>query len=68
MSVSCERCELEATALCRSHFQRSPNDCGCVLVSVVETSAVRRPWPALGCFDKEEERTVTQLATQLPSH
>ena len=56
MSVSCECCVLSGTGFAsgRLFVQRSPTDCECVRVCDLETSAMRRPWPALGCCAKEE--------------
>jgi hypothetical protein len=49
-SVSCEcvLCQVEVSATGRSSVQRSPSDCGCGIVCDVETSVMRRTWPALG--------------------
>ena len=48
VSVVC--CQVEVSATGWSLVQRSPTDCGCVVVCDLETSSrMRRLWPALGC-------------------
>jgi hypothetical protein len=42
----------------RSLVQRSPTDCG---VFDLETSRMRRPWPALGCSATEKKKTAEWL-------
>jgi hypothetical protein len=39
----------------RSLVQRSPADCGCLIVSDLETLTTRWPRPELGCCATEEE-------------
>jgi hypothetical protein len=48
-------CQVEVSATDRSLVQRSPTNCGCVIVCDPETSRMRRPWPASGCCDKEKK-------------
>jgi hypothetical protein len=57
MSVSCVRCVLSDKGLCYGPITH-PEECyrlWCVTVCDVESSKMRRPWPALGCCTKEEE-------------
>jgi hypothetical protein len=51
LSVSCEcvGCQVEVSAQGRSPVQSSPADCRYVTDCYPETSALRRPWPSLGC-------------------
>jgi hypothetical protein len=44
----------------RSSVQVNPTDCGYVIECDLETSAMRRPWPALGCFAMQEEEEEDQ--------
>ena len=37
----------------------------CVTVCDVETSRIRRPWPALGCYAKEEEGVTVNVSSSL---
>ena len=52
VSVVC--CQVKVSASGRSPVQRSLTDCGCVRVCDLETLAMRRPWPALGCCVREK--------------
>ena len=54
VSVVC--CQVGVSATGRSLVQRSPTDCGSVFVCDLEPSAMRRPWPTLGCCSSEKER------------
>jgi len=50
MSVCCDCCELSGTGLCDALITRPEESyrlC-CVVVCDLETSRMRRPWPALG--------------------
>jgi hypothetical protein len=57
--VSCEWvcvcCQANISTSGWSTVQMSFTDCGCVTVCDLETSAMKWPWPALGCWTKEEE-------------
>ena len=64
MSVSCEFCVLSGRGLCVGPIictEKSYRLCVCVCVCVClivcdrQTSAIRRPWPTLGCCAKVEE-------------
>jgi hypothetical protein len=48
-------CVVEVCAMGRSLVQRSPADCGGVIVCDLETWRTRRPWPALGCCAKKKK-------------
>jgi hypothetical protein len=52
VSVVC--CQIEVSATGRSLIQRSPTDCG-VMFCDRETSKMRRPRPALGCWARIKE-------------
>jgi hypothetical protein len=43
----------------RGLVQRSPTDCVCVTVCDLETSRMRRPWPALGCCASQKKNCTT---------
>ena len=47
----CWKCSVFFSAKGRSPVQRSPTNYG-VLVCVLKTSRMRRPWPALGCCSR----------------
>jgi hypothetical protein len=47
-------CEVEDSAAGRSLVQRSPTACGVVIVCDLETSRIRRPWPALSCCTRRD--------------
>ena len=51
MNVCCERCLLLGIGLCFGPiaFPDESYQLCCVVVCDVETSRMRRPWPALGC-------------------
>jgi hypothetical protein len=55
LSVMCVICQVEVSASDQSLAQRSPTVCEFGTVCDPETSAMRRPWPALGCCRKEKE-------------
>ena len=59
LCVVCCRVEISATG--RSLVQRSLADLWCVTMCYLETSQIRRPWPALGCCaeDEEEEEDIS---------
>ena len=48
-------CHLVVFATGRSLVQRSPSNCGVSLCGL-ESSRIRRPWPALGCCAREKNR------------
>ena len=52
MPVSCECCVLSARVVCDEPIPRSeyPYQLWCVTVCDLETSYIRKPWPALGCY------------------
>jgi hypothetical protein len=52
MSVSCECCVLSGRGLCHEPIPRAEGSyrIWCVIVCDLETSRMRRPWPALGCL------------------
>ena len=55
MSVSCECCVLSGEVLCDGPITRPEESyrlC-CVTECDLETSKMRRPWPALGCWTKK---------------
>jgi len=54
MSVCCECCMLSGRGLCEELITRPEESyrLWCVVVCVLETSRMRRPWPALGCSAK----------------
>jgi hypothetical protein len=57
MFVSCECCVLSGSGLCNRPITR-PQDCyrlWCVIGCDLETSSVRRPWPALGCCARNKQ-------------
>jgi len=51
MDVCCEYCVLSGRGLCDELITRPEESyqLWCVVVCVLETSRMRRPWPALGC-------------------
>jgi hypothetical protein len=51
MPVCCKRCVLSSRGLCDGPIPCSEQSyqLWCVIVSDLETSSIRRPWPALGC-------------------
>jgi hypothetical protein len=51
LSVSCECCVLSGKGLCDELIPRPEESyrLWCVVVCVLETSRMRRPWTALGC-------------------
>jgi hypothetical protein len=51
--VLCYQVEVSATG--RSLVQRSPTDCDVSFFCDLETSTMRRSWPALGCCARETD-------------
>jgi len=49
MSACCERCVLSGSGLCDTLFTRPEESYRLWYVCYLETSRMRRPWPALGC-------------------
>jgi hypothetical protein len=58
MSVSCEYCVLSSKAVCDAPIPRPEQSyrLSCVIVCDLETSVIRRPWPALGCRARGGEK------------
>ena len=56
MSVSCECCVLSGRGLSNGPIPRSEESyrLWCVIVCDLETSSIRRPWPMLGCWARNE--------------
>ena len=65
MSVSCECCVLSGGGLCDGLITRPEESyhfvCACVCVCDLETSRIRRSWPALGCSIREKKINTTVL-------
>ena len=68
MCVFCGCCELWGKGLCDGPTIRPQYYwLRCVTVCDLETSAMRRPWPALGCCtEEEEEEPYTPWEIQKP--
>ena len=58
MDVCCECCVLSGRGLCDELITRSEESyrLWCVVVCDLETSSMRRPWPALGCSATENKQ------------
>jgi hypothetical protein len=56
MSVSCECCVPSGRGLCDGPIPRPEKSyrLWCVIVCDLETTRMRRPWPALGCCAGEK--------------
>jgi hypothetical protein len=63
MSVSCECCVLSGRGFCDGPIPRPEESyrLWCVIVCELETSRMRRPWPAFGCCPRERRRRYTFL-------
>ena len=67
MSVCCECCVLSVRGLC-DRLIISPEESyrmWCVAVCDLETSRMRRPWPALGCSALPKKKVMNNLKTVL---
>jgi hypothetical protein len=64
MFVCCEYCVLSGRGLCDEPITRPEESyrLWCVVVCDLETSRMRRPWPALGRRDTEKKQITTALA------
>ena len=62
--VCCECCVLSGRGLCDELITRPEESyrMWCIVVCDLETSRMRRPWPALGCSATEKKSKVTILA------
>jgi hypothetical protein len=58
MSVYCECCALSGRGLCDELITRAEESCRLwrIIMSDLETSEMRRPLPALGCWARQRER------------
>jgi hypothetical protein len=63
--VCCECCMLSGRALCDELITRPEEShwLWCVVVCDLETSGMRRPWPALGRNDTEEKSCIKLVVT-----
>ena len=59
VSVMC--CQVEISATSWSLVQRSPTDCDAVVVCDLETSKMRRPWPALGRSENRKKKSLRNI-------
>ena len=59
MSVRCECCVLSCRGLCDGSITHLEEFCRlwCVIVCDLETSRIRRHWPALGCCARKKNAT-----------
>jgi len=67
MSVCCECCVLSGRGLCDELITRPEESyrLWCVVVCDVETSRMRRPWPALGRSATGEKNRVTEISLSI---
>ena len=64
--VSCECCVLSGSGICDGPIPRPEKSyrMWCVIVYDLETSRMRRPWPALGSCARKKERDVIACVSQ----
>jgi hypothetical protein len=63
MSVSCECCVLSGRGVCDIPILRPEESyrLWCAILGDLETSRMRRLWPALGCSAREKYRKIEKV-------